>query len=68
MGTQLVVIVLGLGLAAWGHLLLHDLLGAAAAWTRLDEQFPPTMRSTPTFAGSTLLIMGALLVAIPVLG
>jgi hypothetical protein len=67
-GTQIVVMLVGLGLACWGHLLLHDVLGAAAAWTRLDNLFPPAMRSTPSFAGGTLLFLGALLVAVPVLG
>lgn len=65
---QTVVIVIGLGLAAWGHLLLHDLLGAANAWIRADERFPAAMRTPPGFAGSALLGMGALLVSIAVIG
>jgi hypothetical protein len=67
MVSQTFVIVIGLGLAAWGHVLLHDLLGAADAWTRMDDLFPPVLRSSPSFAGRLLLIMGALLVLVPVL-
>lgn len=66
--SQMLVIAVGLGLAAWGHLLVHDLLGSAAAWTRVDDMFPPVLRSSPSFAGRVLLILGALLVLIPVLG
>jgi hypothetical protein len=62
------VIVTGLALAAWGHLLVHDLLGAAGAWVRADERFPPNMRSSPAFAGRLLLVMGALLVLVPIFG
>jgi hypothetical protein len=65
--SQTFVIVIGLGLAGWGHLLVHDLLGASAAWTRVDDQFPPSLRSTPGFAGRLLLVMGAMLVLVPVL-
>jgi hypothetical protein len=65
--SQTLVIVVGIGLAGWGHLLVHDLLGAADAWTRADEMFPPALRSSPTFAGGLLLILGAVLVLIPVL-
>jgi hypothetical protein len=65
---QTLVIVTGLALAGWGHLLLHDLLGSTAAWSRADERFPVSFRSSPAFAGRALLVMGALLVVIPVLG
>ena len=68
MVSQTFVIVIGLGLAAWGHVLVHDLLGAARAWTRVDDLFPPALRSSPSFAGRLLLVMGALLVLVPVLG
>jgi hypothetical protein len=47
---------------------VHDLLGAANAWTRADEMFPPVLRSSPAFAGRLLLTLGAVLVLIPVLG
>lgn len=66
--NQALVIVLGLGLAGWGHLLVHDLLGAANAWTRTDERFPLLMRSSPGFAGRALLVVGAMLVLVPMLG
>ena len=66
--NQTFVIVTGLVLAAWGHLLVHDLLGAAAAWTRADARFPPVLRSSPIFAGRAMLVMGAVLVLVPVFG
>lgn len=65
---KLFVIVLGLGLAGWGHLLVHDLLGAGAAWRRLDDRFPPGWRTEAAFGGGLLLVLGALLVLTPVLG
>lgn len=68
MVSQTVVIIIGLGLAAWGHLLMHDALGAATAWARVDSLFPPSLRSTPSFAGALLLAMGAMLVLVPLLG
>ena len=68
MVSQTLVIVIGLGLAAWGHMLVHDVLGAATAWTRVDELFPPVLRSTPSFAGALLLVMGAMLILVPLLG
>ena len=68
MGTQELVIVIGLALAGWGHLLLHDQLGAARAWAWVDGRFPPAWRSTPPFAGAALLGLGALCVVLPALG
>jgi hypothetical protein len=62
------VIVTGIAIAAWGHLLLHDLLGAAKAWTRADERFPVVLQSSPAFAGRVLLLMGAVLVLVPIFG
>jgi hypothetical protein len=66
--VQLFVIAVGLGLAGWGHLLVHDLLGAGASWRALDDRFPPVMRSTAAFAGRTLLVVGGILVLAPVFG
>jgi hypothetical protein len=66
--NQLLVIVTGLALAGWGHLLVHDLLGAPGAWTRMDSRFPPSLQTTPSFAGHWLLFMGAMLVLAPILG
>ena len=67
MVDQTLVIAIGLVLAAWGHFLVHDLLGAARAWTRVDELFPPGLRSSPRFAGRAMLVMGAVLVLVPIL-
>jgi hypothetical protein len=66
--NQTFVIVTGLVLAAWGHLLVHDLLGAAGAWIRADERFPLVLRSSPGFAGRAMLVMGAVLVLAPIFG
>jgi len=66
--VKLLAIVLGLGLAGWGHLLVHDLLGAGAIWRRLDDRFPPGWRSEAPFGGALLLALGTLLVLAPVLG
>jgi hypothetical protein len=66
--NQTLVIVTGLGLAAGGHVLVHDVLGAADAWVRADQKFPAAMRSSPTFAGTILLLLGAVLVLVPVCG
>ena len=68
MVDRTLVIMTGLALAAWGHLLVHDLLGAAEAWVRADERFPPSWRSSPTFAGRAMLAMGTVLVLVPVFG
>lgn len=64
---QLFVIVTGLALAAWGHLLVHDLLGTAGAWERMDSRFPPSLQTSPSFAGRWMLAMGAMLVLAPIL-
>lgn len=64
--NQTLVIVTGLALAAGGHVLVHNFLGAATAWVRADQQFPAVMRSSPNFAGTVLLLLGAVLVLIPV--
>jgi hypothetical protein len=66
--NQTLVIVTGLVVAAAGHMLVHDVLGAARAWIRVDQQFPAVMRSSPSFAGATLLLMGALFVLLPIVG
>ncbi|HYZ81719.1 MAG TPA: hypothetical protein VE571_10640 [Solirubrobacteraceae bacterium] len=68
MTSRELVICAGLVIAAWGHLLVHELLGAASAWVRIDECFPPAWRSSPRFAGACLLGLGALCVLVPALG
>jgi hypothetical protein len=68
MSMQTLVILTGLVLAGCGHLLVHDLLGAASMWDWVDGRFPPTWRSAPPVAGASLLVFGALGVLVPVLG
>lgn len=66
--NQTIVIVTGLAVAAAGHMLVHNLLGAGGAWVRADQQFPAMMRSSPTFAGTFLLALGAVVVLVSVCG
>ena len=61
------VILAGLLIAACGHLLVHDIRGAAKAWNWLDAHFPASWRSAPPLAGSLLLALGSLGVLAPVL-
>jgi hypothetical protein len=68
MTSRELIILSGLALAAWGHLLVHELLGVATAWVRVDSWFPASWRSSPRFAGACLLVLGAICVLIPTLG
>lgn len=68
MSLQSLVILAGLLLAACGHLLVHNLLGAPRAWNWADGRFPAPWRSAPPVAGAALLVLGALGVLVPVLG
>lgn len=68
MTSRELVICAGLAIAAWGHLLVHELFGAPDAWARMDARFPITWRSSPRFAGACLLGLGALCVLVPALG
>jgi hypothetical protein len=68
MTSRELIILAGLALAAWGHLLLHELLGAASAWVRIDSRFPAASRSSPVFAGACLVAVGAVCVLVPALG
>ena len=68
MTSRELIILAGLALAAWGHLLMHELFGMATAWVRIDSRFPAGWRSSPAFAGPCLLALGAVCVLIPALG
>jgi hypothetical protein len=68
MTSRELIILTGLSLAAWGHLLVHELFGMATAWIRVDSRFPEGWRSSPRFAGACLLVVGAVFVLIPALG
>ena len=59
MGLRDLLILCGLALAGWGHLLLAERRVASAAWRKLDDLFPPPWRSTEAVAGAGLLAMGA---------
>lgn len=59
MGQQYSIMLAGLALAAFGHLLVHNVRPAAAVWTWLDGRFPPSLRSAPSLAGPALLALGA---------
>ena len=58
MPLQYIVLLAGLFLAACGHLLVHDVRGAALVWNRLDARFPASWRSAPPLAGTLLLALG----------
>ncbi|MGA9859569.1 MAG: hypothetical protein WBQ18_17020 [Solirubrobacteraceae bacterium] len=58
---------IGLLLAACGHLLMHELLGAAVVWRRLDDCLPAVMRTPESLAGAALLSAGAACVLTAVL-
>jgi hypothetical protein len=64
---QLPVVIFGLVLAGWGQLLVREQPAVVDAWIRMDNMFPPVLRSSPTFAGYTLLVLGALLALLPLL-
>jgi hypothetical protein len=68
MTSRELIILAGLALAAWGHLLCHELFGVATAWVRIDSLFPAGWRSSPAVAGACLLVVGAVCVLIPALG
>jgi hypothetical protein len=68
MSLQEIVVVAGLAFAACGHLLLHEVRGASAAWNWLDGHFPPSWRSAPPLAGMLLLALGTVGVLAPLLG
>jgi hypothetical protein len=68
MTSRELIILAGLALAACGHLLVHELLGVASAWVRIDARFPAASRSSPVFAGACLLVLGAVFVLVPALG
>ncbi|HEX3689579.1 MAG TPA: hypothetical protein VHV28_07780 [Solirubrobacteraceae bacterium] len=68
MTSRELIILAGLALAAWGHLLVHELLGMGTVWVRIDGRFPQAWRSSPTFAGACLLVVGAVCVLTPALG
>lgn len=53
------LILSGLLLAGWGHLLLGERRLASAVWRKLDDLFPPAWQSTEAVAGVGLLAMGA---------
>jgi hypothetical protein len=65
---QVPVVILGLFLAGWGQLLVREQPSVVDAWIRMDNMFPPVLRSSPAFAGYTLLVLGALLALVPLFG
>jgi hypothetical protein len=68
MTSRELIILVGLAFAAWGHLLVHESLGAPSAWAWIDSRFPEAWRTSPPFAGACLLVLGAVGVLIPALG
>lgn len=68
MALRALLILCGLGIAAWGHLLLGERRLASAAWRRLDDLFPPAWRSSEPLAGGFLLGLGAFCVLVAIAG
>jgi hypothetical protein len=60
MTAQAVIVLVGVALAAWGHLIVHERRTAASVWRWLDDRFPVALRSETHLAGPTLLLVGAL--------
>jgi hypothetical protein len=58
MALRDLLILSGLIVAGWGHLLLGERRLASAVWRKLDDLFPPALRSTDAVAGAGLLVMG----------
>ena len=65
---QMPVVILGLLLAGWGQLLAREQPAVVDAWIRIDNLFPSVLRSSPTFAGYTLLLLGSILALVPLFG
>jgi hypothetical protein len=65
---QFAVVILGLLFACWGQLLVREQPAVVDAWIRMDSVFPPVLRSSPTFAGYTLLLLGSVLTLVPLFG
>jgi hypothetical protein len=68
MALRDLLILCGLALAGWGHLLLGERRFACAAWRRLDDLFPAAWRSPEPLAGAFLLGMGGFCVLIAIAG
>jgi hypothetical protein len=68
MALRDLLILFGLVLAAWGHLLLAERRLASTAWRRLDDLFPVAWRSSEPLAGAFLLGMGAFCVLVAIAG
>jgi len=65
---QFAVVILGLLFAGWGQLLVREQRSVVDAWVRMDSMFPPVLRSTPTFAGYALLVLGSVSALVPLFG
>ena len=62
------MILLGLALSACGHAVAADWRGAALLWDELDNLFPTIVRTPAPAAGALLLVTGASLVFVGMLG
>jgi hypothetical protein len=68
MSSQAAIVLVGVALAAWGHLILHERRLPADAWRWLDDRFPVALRSETHLAGPTLLLLGALTAVMGMVG
>jgi hypothetical protein len=64
---QMIFLLAGLAVAGAGSAILNDWRGAALAWERFDEQFPPHLQTPAPFAGISLFALGATMSLLPLL-
>jgi hypothetical protein len=68
MALRDLLVLFGLALAGWGHLLLAERRLASAAWRRLDDLFPVAWRCSEPVAGGFLVGMGGFCVLVAIAG
>jgi hypothetical protein len=64
---QVIVLFAGLAVAGFGSAVLNDWRGAAVAWTRFDERFPPVYQTPAPVAGASLFALGATMSLLPLI-
>jgi hypothetical protein len=65
--VQTIFLLAGLAVAGAGSAILNDWRGAALAWSRFDELFPPHLQTPAPFAGISLFTLGGTMSLLPLL-
>ena len=65
--VQVLVLLAGLAVAGSGSAILNNWRGAAVAWGRFDDLFPPHLRTPAPVAGASLFALGATMSLLPLL-